>query len=164
MAPPTLAPLPNGVHAAFEALARSLEAVEPLPVPTFLRQPKLHVNDYQHDFTAEIEAGVALLDAKLGRATWIRSVYFGTLDLGNEELCLVAQVTCSSYCEGVARLGGPDYNDLAVSAYAPYEWGEAYGFAVPEELCNQHGGFFLYAQLTDQWVRKIGQLRAEVTA
>lgn len=152
----------DDTSAMFEALARSIKAAAPLPA--FPRQPKLHVNDYQHDFTAEIEAGVALLDAKLGRATWIRSVYFGTLDLGNEELCLVAQVTCSSYCEGVARLGGPDYNDLAVSAYAPYEWGEPYGFAVPETLCSQHGGFQVYAQLTNQWVRKIGQLRAEVTA
>lgn len=164
MSSPTLAPLPNGVHAAFETLARSLAAVEPLPVPTFLRQPKPHPDEHQHDFTAEIEAGVALLDAKLGRATWIRNVNLATLDLANEELCLVAQLACSSYCAGVVQLGGPDYVNLAVSAYAPYEWGEPYGFAVPEKLCGQHGGFFLYAQLTDQWVAKIGQLRAEVTA
>lgn len=146
------------VNEAFTALLRGVSELN-------LALPRVgDVEKYKHDFTAEIEAGVALLNAKLGRATWIRDVNLATLDLAGEEWCLVAQVTRSSYCEGVARLGGPNYNDLAVSAYAPYEWGEPYGFAVPETLCDRYGGFQVYAQLTNQWVRKIGRLRAEVTA
>jgi hypothetical protein len=137
----------------------------PLPVPTFLQAPQPPTADgYRRDFTAEIEAGVELLDATLGRGTWIHDVNLGALDLGNEDLCLVAQLARSTYSEGVVRLGGPDVNRDDVNLYEPYEWGERYGFAVPEELCNRHGGFRLYAQLTDQWVAKIGQLRAEVTA
>lgn len=163
MAPPTLAPLPNA-SAVFEALARSVERNEPLPVPTFLQPPKPLTGDYRHDFTAEIEEGVELLDEILGRGAWIGNVDLVTLDLAADEHCLLAQLTHSSYCEGVVKFGGPDYNDRDVDEWEPYEWGTRYGFAVPEVQCQLHGGFRLYAQLTNQWVAKIGQLRAEVTA
>jgi hypothetical protein len=159
-----------GLDAEFEELrqraTRQLAAFTPLPTPAFQLPPKPLTNgfDYRHDFTAEIEAGVALLDATLGREAWIRDVNLGVLDLGNADLCLVAQLTYSSYEEGVVRFGGPDATYDDVDEWEPYVWGTRYGFAVPDELCDQYGGFRLYAQLTDQWVAKIGQLRAAVTA
>lgn len=118
------------------------------------------VKEYQHDFTAEIEAGVALLDAKLGRETWLPRVDVQKLALNDEDLCVCAQATQVPYFRGTGLLGNPNPEwDL--------NWGDKYGFCMDNDVVSnaldRHvGESELYGQLTDQWKTKIEQLRAEV--
>lgn len=165
MAPPTLAPPPPppNANALLEALERSLESF----TPPLVRLPQPVVS-YQHDFTAEIELAVATLDAALTREVWLPRVNLATLDVYGEDTCVVGQVASPTFYEGVELLGGPSLNlkdsDEKVNEQVErlYAWTDARGFTVNEELCEEHGEKFMFRQLTDQWVRKIAQLRAEV--
>jgi hypothetical protein len=117
------------------------------------------VEEYRHDFTAEIEAGVALLDAKLSRETWLPRVNLSTLNLAYEMTCMAAQAVGCDFVDACAYLGMPhSTNDW----HEVYQWADDRGFAVSDDLCDKYGDVVVYGQLTDQWKTKIEQLRAEV--
>ena len=153
----TLPDISPQLEAACARLARQFTLLRELnALTTHTLDVETRTDDYQHDFTAEIEAGVALLDTHLGRETWLPRVNLSTLQLHNALQCVLAQTTGRDYFEATASVGNPDVDDV--------DWGDAYGFAVSDELAVKHGEMTLYRQLTDQWVRKIAALRAEVSA
>jgi len=113
----------------------------------------------EHDFSTEINAGVAYLDAHVGRDVWLPRVNLDTLQLWQEDTCVVAQVTRQPYYLGVGELGGPAYDGVFYAEI--FEWGIPFGFYVDENLyVNGAGESVLYDQLTAQWKRKIEELRA----
>ena len=164
MALPTLV-VPD-VRVQFEALFARW-AQQDFSVPRDV-ETKVDIEEYQHDFTAEIELGVATLDAVHGRTTWLSRVNLGTLDVYGEDTCVVGQTTRNVFYEGVEQLGGPSINlkdsDEKVDEQVDrvYAWTDARGFTTNDKLCDEHGEKFMFRQLTDQWVVKIAALRTEV--
>lgn len=145
------------VSEAFQTFMRSVDEITLVPISfpalaDLRRQVDVETRRPYRDFTAKIEAGVATLDAKLGRGTWLPRVNLSALDLAVESLCVAAQATHVSYFEAIGVLGG---------SVDDYEWGDARGFTVADVSCDQHGEVVMYARLTQQWRAKITELRAE---
>lgn len=107
----------------------------------------------------QVDRGVALLDARLGRDVWLPRVDASTLDVGSPTNCVACQVTDSwSYYAALAWFGvGVGADDGKRDRVEGMNWTEAHGFGI-ENLPGRSRDF---AGLTTAWVNRVGQLRGE---
>lgn len=112
---------------------------------------------------AAVERGVELLDAKLGRDVWLPRMNVARLDVGSVNYCVACQATDRHwYGRAFEELfpGHVNLDDVHEFEGSPSR-SEHYGFGLrarPEVSAVDFGN------LTYTWVRKIKQLRGEVTA
>jgi hypothetical protein len=110
-----------------------------------------------------VERGVELLDAKLGRDVWLPRIDIRRLDVGSLNRCVACQATDRHwYGEAFRELfpGAVVSDDVDEFEGSPSR-SEHYGFGILVRPSVDAGDF---SRLTLAWVRKIEQLRGEVTA
>lgn len=114
-----------------------------------------------HDIA--VERGVELLDSQLGRDVWLPRIDILRLDVGSLNCCVACQATDRhQYAEAFRKLfpGAAASDDLAEFEGSPSR-SEHFGFGILVRPGVDAGDF---SRLTLAWVRKIKQLRGEVTA
>lgn len=111
---------------------------------------------------AAVERGVELLDERLGRDTWLPRIDVDRLDVGSLNRCVACQVTgVYWYNLAFTRLFPGELNQEDVNEFAGSpSRSEHYGFGLHARPGIDAVDF---ANLTYTWVRKIEQLREEVT-
>jgi hypothetical protein len=111
---------------------------------------------------AAVERGVELLDAKLGRDTWLPRIDVNRLDVGSLHHCVACQATGHRWF-GLAFQqlfpGAVSRDDVHEFEGSPSR-SEHYGFGLRARVGVNSVDF---ANLTYTWIRKIEQLRGEVT-
>lgn len=153
MATPTLT-LPD----VSESLQRAVDAINESIARSTLASTRAAEKFDARDYADVVTAGVALLDERLGRDVWLNRVYPASLDLSDEFFCLVAQVTDGEFTSGAWYLGAPDPDD------AFWSWAVNHGFALHDESLSLLDEKAAYRALTDAWVARVGELRAEGVA
>lgn len=107
---------------------------------------------------AAVERGVELLDAKLGRATWLPRIDVDRLDVGSLHNCVACQATGHRrYNLAFERLfpGELNRDDVHEFEGSPSR-SEHYGFGL---LARDGVEAVDFANLTHTWIRKIERLR-----
>lgn len=111
---------------------------------------------------AAVERGVELLDAKLGRRVWLPRIDVDRLDVGSLNYCVACQATGKHWYNQAFELLFPEYdsqNDVNEFEGSPSR-SEYYGFGL---LARPGVSSVDFRNLSYTWVRKIEQLRGEVT-
>lgn len=110
-----------------------------------------------HD--ANVDRGVELLDAKLGRNVWLRRVDLATLEVGSSDRCVACQATGTRwYSYALDALGVT--TEFMTEFERPFgiSWTHHHGFGLVHdngELASERD----FAGLDAAWQAKIKQLR-----
>lgn len=110
-----------------------------------------------------VDRGVALLDARLGRDVWLPRVNLATVDVQSSDRCVACQATEHPwYGDAVTALG---FNVTSTSVVDDEgvnpSWTERHGFGISLATLERDGNRD-FAGLQEAWVQRIRQLREEV--
>lgn len=107
-----------------------------------------------------VDHGVMLLDAQLGRDVWLPRVDLDTLDVASSDRCVACQATRTSWFgDAIRALGFDELSTAFDKGGVRVNFTESHGFGiswsgVPSESRD-------FAGLTATWVQRIRQLRGE---
>jgi hypothetical protein len=108
---------------------------------------------------ARVEAGIALLDAKLGRDIWLPRINEKTVEVASSDRCVLCQATGTTWYSEAVRAFDVDlagvFDDYGVRA----SWTERHGFGISWSSVKE-GQTRDFAGLQAEWLRRIGELRA----
>jgi hypothetical protein len=102
-----------------------------------------------------VQRGVALLDERLGRKFWLARINVAELNVASARDCVACQVTGLRFGDAIDVLGAP------ITPYPRGVWSDRHGFSLDLAALTDERS---YATLTEAWVRKVTELRAEQSA
>lgn len=144
MVTPTLR-VPQFDAARFRESMRAFEAA-------FRQHPINHV-----EFTEAVNNGVAFLDERVGRDTWLPRINTATLDVRSSTCCPLAQSTGKRYADALVSFG--IYHTQGFIPVRAACWTDTHGFSA--DLHDDDNWMRRYAALTAAWIAKVEELRAE---
>lgn len=107
-----------------------------------------------------VDRGVAILDARLGRNVWLPRIDFATLKVESCDHCVVCQATGIPWYGDALDSIGLNLQVMYESWDSSASWTEAHGFG----LAIVPGGNRDFPGLQEAWVQRIRQLRGEASA
>lgn len=110
--------------------------------------------------TLNVDRGVALLDAKLGRDVWLPRVNLGTLRVESCNSCVLCQATDTRWYGDAVQAIDVNIGDIHAAEGVTPSWTERHGFGI-SLTTFECDGYRDFPGLQAAWVERIAQLRDE---